>query len=451
MKMLLRFLLKRVNIRSFVLINQKRRGACAVSSDIIPFMSFSSFISRRLSLREGERRRWSPAIIVAVGGIALSFAVMLLAIAVVTGFKAEISRKIMGFDAQLRVMPIAAYYGTEDATLTLDGNLRRVIADEAGDAAEVVIAMRQPAMLKTDNDFMGVVFRSFGDGYRWSFERENLVEGTVPSDSSARGVVLSSVMCDRLGLGIGDKVDAYFFVGETLRPRKFEITGIYRSDFGEYDNIVAYSAPSVIGRMLKYAPGEGSTVEIRGLPAWQVASVAQGLQSALSKAYAKEAVPQNLAVTSVYSTAAVYFNWLGMLDTNIVVILILMGCVSGLMLVSCVLILILERVRMVGILKALGATDRQVGMIFVRLGARVTLAGLTIGNLVALTITGIQWKWRLLPLDPESYYLNFVPVELTFSSWGVLNIATGCAAFLLMLLPAAAVSRLSPVKVMRFE
>ncbi|MBJ2194739.1 MAG: ABC transporter permease [Muribaculaceae bacterium] len=419
-------------------------------------MSFSSFISRRLSLRDGGRRFWPPAIIVAVGGVALSFMVMLLAIAVVTGFKAEISRKIMGFDAQIRIMPLASFYGDEDVAIALDGNLRQIIDSGLGNLPEgykpeTVVSLRQAAMLKTDNDFMGVAFRSFGDGYGWDFERENLVEGSIPNDSLPRGIMISETMGDKLGLRPGDKVDAYFFVGETVRPRKFEITGIYRSDFGEYDNLVAYVAPSMISRMLKLSGHEGEAVEIRGLPADDIIPAAQRLQSVLSAAYAKGDIPQNMAVTSVYSSAAMYFNWLGMLDTNIVVILILMGCVSGLMLVSCVLILILQRVRMVGLLKSLGASNRQVGMIFVRLGVRVTLSGLLIGNAVALAIIGIQWRWHLLPLDPESYYLSFVPVELPFSSWAMLNSATAVMAFVIMLLPAAAVSRLSPVKVMRFE
>ncbi len=419
-------------------------------------MSFSSFISRRLSLRDGGRRFWPPAIIVAVGGVALSFMVMLLAIAVVTGFKAEISRKIMGFDAQIRVMPLASFYGDEDVAIALDGNLRQIIDSGLGDLPEgykpeTVVSLRQAAMLKTDNDFMGVAFRSFGDGYGWDFERENLVEGSIPNDSLPRGIMISETMGDKLGLRPGDKVDAYFFVGETVRPRKFEITGIYRSDFGEYDNLVAYAAPSMISRMLKLSGHEGEAVEIRGLPADDIILAAQRLQSVLSAAYAKGDIPQNMAVTSVYSSAAMYFNWLGMLDTNIVVILILMGCVSGLMLVSCVLILILQRVRMVGLLKSLGASNRQVGMIFVRLGVRVTLSGLLIGNAVALAMIGIQWRWHLLPLDPESYYLSFIPVELPFSSWAMLNAATAVMAFVIMLLPAAAVSRLSPVKVMRFE
>ncbi len=419
-------------------------------------MSFSSFISRRLSLRDGGRRFWPPAIIVAVGGVALSFMVMLLAIAVVTGFKAEISRKIMGFDAQIRVMPLASFYGDEDVAIALDGNLRQIIDSGLGDLPEgykpeTVVSLRQAAMLKTDNDFMGVAFRSFGDGYGWDFEWENLVEGSIPNDSLPRGIMISETMGDKLGLRPGDKVDAYFFVGETVRPRKFEITGIYRSNFGEYDNLVAYVAPSMISRMLKLSGHEGEAVEIRGLPADDIIPAAQRLQSVLSAAYAKGDIPQNMAVTSVYSSAAMYFNWLGMLDTNIVVILILMGCVSGLMLVSCVLILILQRVRMVGLLKSLGASNRQVGMIFVRLGVRVTLSGLLIGNAVALAMIGIQWRWHLLPLDPESYYLSFVPVELPFSSWAMLNSATAVMAFVIMLLPAAAVSRLSPVKVMRFE
>ena len=419
-------------------------------------MSFSSFISRRLSLRDGGRRFWPPAIIVAVGGVALSFMVMLLAIAVVTGFKAEISRKIMGFDAQIRIMPLASFYGDEDVAIALDGNLRQIIDSGLGNLPEgykpeTVVSLRQAAMLKTDNDFMGVAFRSFGDGYGWDFERENLVEGSIPNDSLPRGIMISETMGDKLGLRPGNKVDAYFFVGETVRPRKFEITGIYRSDFGEYDNLVAYVAPSMISRMLKLSGHEGEAVEIRGLPADDIIPAAQRLQSVLSAAYAKGDIPQNMAVTSVYSSAAMYFNWLGMLDTNIVVILILMGCVSGLMLVSCVLILILQRVRMVGLLKSLGASNRQVGMIFVRLGVRVTLSGLLIGNAVALAMIGIQWRWHLLPLDPESYYLSFVPVELPFSSWAMLNSATAVMAFVIMLLPAAAVSRLSPVKVMRFE
>lgn len=419
-------------------------------------MSFSSFISRRLSLRDGGRRFWPPAIIVAVGGVALSFMVMLLAIAVVTGFKAEISRKIMGFDAQIRIMPLASFYGDEDVAIALDGNLRQIIDSGLGNLPEgykpeTVVSLRQAAMLKTDNDFMGVAFRSFGDGYGWDFEWENLVEGSIPNDSLPRGIMISETMGDKLGLRPGDKVDAYFFVGETVRPRKFEITGIYRSDFGEYDNLVAYVAPSMISRMLKLSGHEGEAVEIRGLPADDIIPAAQRLQSVLSAAYAKGDIPQNMAVTSVYSSAAMYFNWLGMLDTNIVVILILMGCVSGLMLVSCVLILILQRVRMVGLLKSLGASNRQVGMIFVRLGVRVTLSGLLIGNAVALAMIGIQWRWHLLPLDPESYYLSFVPVELPFSSWAMLNSATAVMAFVIMLLPAAAVSRLSPVKVMRFE
>lgn len=362
----------------------------------------------------------------------------------------------MGFDAQIRIMPLASFYGDEDVAIALDGNLRQIIDSGLGNLPEgykpeTVVSLRQAAMLKTDNDFMGVAFRSFGDGYGWDFERENLVEGSIPNDSLPRGIMISETMGDKLGLRPGDKVDAYFFVGETVRPRKFEITGIYRSDFGEYDNLVAYVAPSMISRMLKLSGHEGEAVEIRGLPADDIIPAAQRLQSVLSAAYAKGDIPQNMAVTSVYSSAAMYFNWLGMLDTNIVVILILMGCVSGLMLVSCVLILILQRVRMVGLLKSLGASNRQVGMIFVRLGVRVTLSGLLIGNAVALAIIGIQWRWHLLPLDPESYYLSFVPVELPFSSWAMLNSATAVMAFVIMLLPAAAVSRLSPVKVMRFE
>jgi lipoprotein-releasing system permease protein len=140
-----------------------------------------------------------------------------------------------------------------------------------------------------------------------------------------------------------------------------------------------------------------------------------------------------------------------MLDTNIVVILILMGCVSGFMLISCVLILILERVKMIGQLKALGADNRQIRGIFIRLGARVTGIGLLVGNVLALALIAVQAHWHLLKLDPQSYYLSYVPIELTWQAWLLLNVGAAIFAFALMLLPTSLISRLSPVKVMRFE
>lgn len=435
------FLYGSLNICSFVLINMKT--------------SFSSFISRRLSLRAGNRR-WAPAIVVAVGGIALSFMVMLVSVAVVTGFKDEIRRKIMGFDAQITVSPLGKYYYGENESLSLTPALKDAISQSVSSAGvnddpEVSVTMRLPGLLKTDNDFMGVVFKAFGCGYGWGFEHSNLLEGELPREDNPRGIAISASMARKLSIGLGDKVNVYFFVGEGIRPRKFEVSGIYCSNFGEYDDVIAYASRDALAGLLKYGSDEGDTIEIRGLGNDGIEAVAGNLQQRLNEGVMKGAIPQSLVVSTVYSSGAVYFNWLDMLDTNIVVILILMGCVSGFMLVSCVLILILERIRMVGLLKSMGATDRQVGMIFVRLGTRITMIGLLLGNLIALSFIGAEWLWRFIPLDASSYYLSYVPVRLSLCDWAMLNVGYACLSFLLMTLPAALVCRLSPVKVLRFE
>lgn len=417
--------------------------------------SFSSFISKRLSLRAGNRR-WAPAIVVAVGGIALSFMVMLVSVAVVTGFKDEIRRKIMGFDAQITVSPLGTYYYGENEPLALTAALRDAISQSVssaggGNEAEVSVTMRVPGLLKTDNDFMGVAFKAFDSGYGWNFERSNLLEGDLPRQDNPRGIVISASMARKLSIGLGDKVNVYFFVGGGVRPRKFEVSGIYCSNFGEYDDMIAYAPRATVAGLLKYDPEEGEAIEIRGLANDDIENVAGNLRQRLNEGVIRGSIPQSLVVSTVCSSGAVYFNWLDMLDTNIVVILVLMGCVSGFMLVSCVLILILERIRMVGILKSMGATDRQVGMVFMRLGARITMAGLLLGNLMALSLIAAEWLWRFIPLDASSYYLSYVPVRLSLSDWAALNAGYACLSFLLMTLPAAVVCRLSPVKVLRFE
>lgn len=422
-------------------------------------MSFSSFISKRLSLRTAGKKRWAPAIIVAVGGIALSLAVMLIAVGVVTGFKHEIKRKIMGFDAQITVRPLEGYSSggaqtsaTDAAEAVMRHAAENAVSDVCGGlTAEMAPSVHATGLLKTDNDFLGVLFKSFGDSYGWNFERENLVEGEMPDTANQRGVMISSSVAGKLGLHTGDKVNVYFFTGGNVRPRKYEISGIYCSNFGEYDNLVAYAPWNALAPLTRNSSEPQSAFEIRGLPENDIAHVAERLQANLMAAYTRGETDAAFAVTNVFSTGAAYFNWLDMLDTNIVVILILMSCVSGFMLISCVLILILERVRMVGILKSLGATDWQTGMIFVRLGARVTASGLLAGNIVGLVFIAIQGIWHVIPLDPESYYLSYVPVLLPLSSWLIINAGAAIFALLLMLLPAAAVSRLEPVKVMRFE
>lgn len=420
-------------------------------------MSLSSFISRRLSLRDGDRFRWPPAICVAVAGIAVSFVVMMLSIAVVKGFKEEITRKIMGFDAQISVLPLAGYYGDGDATLTFDSTLQRVVKQAVSDVTggdegyEMALSASQPGVIKTADDFMGVVLRGYGGGHGWNFEKSVLTRGELPDTADSRGITISESMARKLNLDVGDRVDAYFIIDGNVRPRRFDIKGVYCSNFGEYDNAIVFAPYEVLAKLNRFETNEGSRLEISGLPAEAIQSVADRLQAELSAEFARGNMAESMAVTTVFSSGAVYFNWLDLLDTNVVVILILMGCVSAFTLISCVIILILQRVRMVGILKSLGASNSVIRNIFIRLGIRVTVAGLLVGNVVSGAIIFMQSAFHLLPLDPEAYYLSFVPVSVNVADWLMLNLGVIMVAFGVMLIPTAIVSRLSPVKSLNFE
>ena len=420
-------------------------------------MSLSGYISKRLSLRDGNRRKWPPAIVVAVAGIAVSFTVMMLSIAVVKGFKSEIKRKIMGFDAQVTVMPLAGYYGDGSATLKFDGVMETAVEESVREVAgndqrfSVSLSASQPGILKTEDDFSGVVFCGYGEGHNREFERSVLTEGELPDSTDSKGIAISEAMASKLGLAVGDRIDAYFITDGNIRPRRFDVRGIYCSNFGEYDNAVVFAPYGVLSRLGRFAPGEGSRLEINGLDENEITAVAERLQSRLSAAYASGKIEESMAVSTVFSAGAIYFNWLDLLDTNVVVILILMGLVSGFTLISCVIILILQRVRMVGILKALGAGNSLIRGVFVRLGIRVTFAGLAIGNFVSLLLIWIQKSTHIVPLDPASYYLSYVPVETSPADWLLLNAGVVAVAFLIMLVPTGIAGRVSPVKTLRFE
>ena len=241
-------------------------------------MSFSSFISSRLSLRDGNRRNRPPAIVVAVCGIAVSFTVMMLSIAVVKGFKNEIRHKIMGFDSQITVVPLAGYYGSEGQAVRLDDELRHELSAAIIDAQGVImwnlvpgrirvwpLTASYPGILKTSDDFLGVLLRGYGDGHDDSFERSILVEGELPDNADSRGITVSEVMAGKLNLKPGDRIDAYFITPEGVRPRKFDIRGIYRSDFGEYDNMVVFAPFGALARLSGYEKVRGLRLRFRGL------------------------------------------------------------------------------------------------------------------------------------------------------------------------------------------
>lgn len=428
-------------------------------------MSVSFFIARRLSLGRDngsanpiDKGRRSPAVGIAVAGIALSITIMLLTLAIVPGFKHQITRKVMGFDSQVTMHPVETagglYEGTPTYSMIYTQALDSMIRQELPPETEVSVSVRQPGILKTNEQFAGLVFKGFETGMFPAFVSESLESGVIPdysADSTLYDIVISRATANDLSLGLGDRVNAYFFTEGNLRTRRLTVAGIYNSYFNEFDHIMAFMSIDALRPIASMAEGHADAIEIRSLAESTIPEATHKLMGVATEAFYNNATNCYLSVSDVYSRNPMYFNWLDLLDTNVVVIMVLMAIVSAVTLISCLFIMILERVRLIGVLKALGADNGLVSRVFLFMAERVVLRGILIGDAIGLLIVWLQWQFRLLPLDPEAYYLSAVPVEFNWTGIILLNLGAIVLSLTIMLLPTRMVARISPVKVMRYE
>lgn len=415
-------------------------------------MNVSFGISRRLQLNSGGSGR--TGVVIAVAGVALAVIVMELTLAVVVGFKNEIRRKLMGFDAQLTIHPgYDPDTGAEQPYITLSDALSATVASDLPQA-EISLAVRQPGILKTDDDFEGVMFLARSSDGDFSFEKDNIKEGMWPdytADSCRNNIVLSAAVASKLKLEVGDRVYSVFIIGDAVKTRRNTVAGIYESDFGDYDRTVAYASPAMLQSICGLDSVSGTRVDIRGINTDHISEAAESLQQTLLREASIGILPAYYPVTDIEQTGAMYYNWLALLDTNVVVIFILMLAVAGFTLISSLFILILERVSTIGILRALGASKGFVRNVFVAMSMRVVGLGMLIGNVVGIGIILFQKYTHAIPLDPEMYYLSSVPVE--FRPWSLLalNIGVIVAAWLILVVPAGLAAKIDPAGAVKYE
>ncbi len=421
-------------------------------------MNLPFFIARRLQLKDGGSKV-SLGVYIAVAGVSLSMAVMILAISIVLGFKSQIQEKVIGLNSSITVTPADKYdeFGRFVPQFVTQEDLNLV--NEALPEGSVALKLSQPGVLKTSADFMGVVFNGYDSLYDWKFLESSLVDGEIPdfaAKDNKMSVVMSTFVANRMGLKVGDKVDAYFFVKDNIKSRKFKITGLYNTNFDDYDRMVVLASISTLQRIAGVDSVEGSVIEVSGIGIDDIELASENLKLALQAQIfplndSNDVYKSPLRVDNVLKTGAVYFNWLDLLDTNVVVILLLMTCVSGFTLVSSLFILILEKVQMIGVLKSLGATNGQISKVFILLAGKIVAKGVLWGNLVGLGACFVQWKFRLIPLDGSAYYLTTVPVEFNWWLLALLNVGVVIISMLLLIIPSRMISKVSPASTMRYE
>lgn len=431
--------------------------------------SIHSSIARIVASRVsgGADGLWrSPSAWIAVSGLSLSLLVMILAVAIVVGFKHDITDKITAMDPSITLTnhhdPTLGYASEADPEATkasgVDSSLVTVVRSMVPPDASVIMATHREGVLRTDSNFAGVRFSGYSPQMDYRFLDGNIISGTLPdwSDTDSRDkIVISQYIAQSLGVDTGDRIDTYFFTHGNLRQRKLTVAGVFNTNFPDRDKLQCYGSISLLNRIAQYPDGHSQSIEVRSISLDSVPIVRSNLVSSLQQ-YQLRAQMQGLdagpwLISDIFDTAGVWLNWLALLNTNVVVILILMGAVGAFTLLSSLFILILERIRMIGILKSLGATNAQITRIFTLIACRIVALGLLIGNTLALGIVWAQQHYHLMPLNPEAYYLDSVPVRIVWWQIAAVNAGVIIITAAIMLIPSRMIARLSPSSSMRFD
>lgn len=417
-------------------------------------MNTPLFISRRLRLTTAGAKANTTGVIIAVAGVALAIIVMEITLAVVAGFKHGITEKLMGFEGQVSVLPAYDYTAErQEPYITLTPELADAISHNTS-GAPLSLKFSMPGLLKTDDDFAGIYLTARNHDYAFDFERSCVTDGIFPDysdEDNGLKLVLSRTVARSMGLETGDKINVCFFIDDAVRMRRFEIAALYESGFAEYDASVAFASLSTLQRLARVDSLTATSVELAGISIPEAAGTAERLQSALLSDYHDGSLPKLYPVDNITHTGASYLSWLALLDTNVVVIFILMLCVAAFTLISSMFILILERIPTIGILRAMGAPRAFVRRVFMLMAMKVVGTGMIIGNVLGIGLLLLQKHLQFIHLDPKVYYLHFVPVEISPLSVLLLNIGAVVAAWLILILPSSMASRVSPAVTMRFD
>lgn len=412
-------------------------------------MNYPLYLGRRLALG-GDGRKSSPGVKVATAAIALSVAVMTASIAIVLGFKREITDKVVGFTSHI-VMTANPGPG-EDNTVTLTPTLKGLLDSQPYiDGYSVQVSL--PAILKTPNDFKGIFLRNLDDSTTRRFIGSCLIKGSMPNwsvDSTRFDVLVSRIAANQLSLSQGDKVDC-FFINQDVKVRRLRVAGIYDSHFDAYDDLMVYGSRQLSDIFSGLKESQGSSILVSTNDFSKLDESTDRLRRTLEKALAEGLIYRSYYVENAHTNGANYFHWLSMLDMNVIVVLTLMMVVGCVTLISGMLTIILDKKRFIGLMKALGATTGKMRQVFVYLALRVAIAGMLAGNVLILGLLWIQDRYHVFRLDPTSYYIDFVPVEFDWTAIALLNIGVLAVAYLSLLLPSRIIARISPAETMRSE
>lgn len=370
---------------------------------------------------------------------------MILSIAVLIGFQNGIRDKVTGFAAHIRISGFNDNASYEASPIVLDQEDYQAIA--ANPAVKHIQSFALKAgMIKTGDQIQGVVLKGVSGDNDWAFFRQNMVSGHTPviADTGASvEIIISRFIANRLKLNPGDETRMYFVTGPGYQPRgrKFIVSGVYETGLEEFDQMYAVGDIRHIRRLNGWTDDQVSGYEVYLRDFSMLGKVSEDIY---------RRIPFDLNVTTVKEIYPQIFDWLRLMDANVVIILVLMILVAGITIVSTLLILILERTSMIGTLKAMGMSNRELKTLFLYFFARILIRGMVIGNVIGLGLGLLQHYTRFIPLDQESYYMSYVPVSLDLPTIILVNGGTFLVSLLMVMIPGYVIGRISPVRAIRF-
>ena len=415
-------------------------------------MNLPLFIARRIYSSDGQRREVSrPAIRIATLGVAIGLAVMIITVSVVLGFKHTIRDKVVGFGSHIRIENILTEQTASPTPICISDTLKRNIKAIPGVRHIAPYSMTQ-GILKTDSDFLGVIFKGVGKDYDLSFLKQHLVSGKMPEfndEESSYQLLISQQTADKLVLKAGDHVFSYFIGNDDVRVRKFTVAGIYQTNMNQFDQLLCFTDYQVPIRLNGWEKDQCSGAELMVNDFERLEETARQVQHLITRNV--DRYSETFTSQTIYESYPQIFTWLDLLDINVWIILALMVCVAGFTMISGLLIIILERTQMIGLLKALGARNSTVRHTFLWFAAFIISQGLLLGDLIGIGIVVLQQQTGFVKLDPASYYVDTAPMELNIPIVVALNVATLLISIFVLIAPSFLVSHIHPAKAMHFE
>ena len=410
-------------------------------------MNASRFIASKLSDGDGRLSRTSNTI--AWVSVCLSIAIMIIAIAVVAGFKAEIRDRATGFMGSVMLVqpgqsPINELYPFSEKL-----SYRAKLAAEPGITAVSGVAWRS-GLITTDDNIDGLYFKGVDSLYDFSFFKNCLVDGSLPDYHGriSNDVLLSRPTAVKLGFSVGDDVVVYF-IGDEVKVHKFRLCGLYEAGLEEIDSKMAVADRRQVQRLNGWASDEVSSIEIRIARNASIDVMNDRVEEVLYTSMQED--DRALFVTNVKKLYGHLFDWLSLLDLNVLMILLLMVVVAGFNMISAILIILFEKISTIGLLKALGMTSREVSRVFLLRAGALVGKGMLWGNVVGIGLCLIQQYTQVFKLDPASYFVSAVPIRLSVGDILLLNIVAAALIMAIISLSSHFISRVSPDRTMRVE